>query len=365
MRMFRRRIVEIAMLLAGMGCATSTAAHPAPFSYLDIRIGRDGLDVTLVAHIFDLGHDLGVDPPEHLLDPAVLTGQGAAIAALLQGRLQLTDGGRQLTAGSWSAPEALPERQSVRIRATYAIARPPAVITVRALLFPYDPVHQTFINFYEGDRLTSQAILDVGFRRFEYFPDTTPGALGAARRFTIEGIRHVLTSPDHLLFLAGLLLLGGSIRRLVVAVTAFTVGHTATLTLAMLHVMTPSQRIVEPAIALTIVYLGADNLLVQGGRDLRAWIALAFGFTHGFSFATVMRDIGLPGRALGWSVFSVNTGLEIGQVLFVVAGASAMAALCARSEWTRRRIAFAGSIVVIAAGTIWFVQRVFFGGGIS
>jgi hypothetical protein len=363
--MIRRRIVEIAMLLAGIACATAAGAHPAPFSYLDIRIDRDALDVTVVAHIFDLGHELGVNPPERLLDPAVLSDKGAAIAALLQSRMQLADRGHPLTAGSWSAPEALQERQSVRMRVTYAIARPPAVVTVTALLFPYDPVHQTFINFYEGDRLTSQAILDVGFRRFEYFPGTTSGALGAARHFTIEGIRHVLTSPDHLLFLAGLLLLGGSIWRLVLAVTAFTIAHTATLTLAMLHVMTPSQGIIEPAVALTIVYLGADNLLVHGGRDARAWIACAFGFTHGFSFATVMRDIGLPGRALGWSVFSVNAGLEIGQVLFVVAGASAMGALCARSEGIGRRLAFAGSLVVIAAGTFWFVQRVFFAGGLS
>ena len=365
MLMIRRGIVEIAFLFAGIACATAASAHPAPFSYLDIRIDRDALSVTLVAHIFDLGHDLGVSPPERLLDPSVLAEKGQAIAALLQGRLQISDRGQALTSGPWSRPEALTERQSIRLHVNYAVVRPPASLVVSTLMFPYDPIHQTFINFYEGDTLTSQAILDVGFHRFEYFPGTAFGALAVARRFTLEGIRHILTAPDHLLFLAGLLLLGGSIRRLILAVTAFTIAHTATLTLAMLHVMTPSERIIEPAIALTIVYLGADNLLVHGGRDARAWIAFAFGVMHGFSFAAVMRGIGLAGRALGSSVFSFNAGLEIGQVLVVVAGASALAALRARSEWMGRRLAFAGSVVVIAAGTFWFVQRVFFPGGIS
>ena len=363
--MIRRRIVEIAALLAGMACTTPASAHPAPFSYLDIRIGRDALDITLVAHIFDLGHDLGVSPPERLLDPVVLAEQGPAIAALLQGRLLVADRGQPLTPGRWSAPEALNERQSIRLHVSYAVVRPPASLAISTVMFPYDPIHQTFINFYEGDTLTSQAILDAGFHRFEYFPGTKPGALAVVRRFTLEGIRHVLTGPDHLLFLAGLLLLGGSLRRLMLTVSAFTIAHAATLTLATFHVVAPSERFIEPAIALTIVYLGADNLLVHGGRDARVWIASAFGLIHGFGYATVMRDIGLPGRALGWSLFSFSSGLEIGQALFVVAGASALAALRARSESMGRRLAFAGSVAVIAAGTFWFVQRVFFPGGIS
>ena len=80
---------------------------------------------------------------------------------------------------------------------------------------------------------------------------------------------------------------------------------------------------VEPAIALGIVYVGADNLMVRGGRDLRAWIAFAFGFIHGLGLAHVLGGIDLPARALGWSLFSFDVGVEIGQLFVVVAVASA------------------------------------------
>jgi len=115
---------------------------------------------------------------------------------------------------------------------------------------------------------------------------------------------------------------------------------------------------------LSIVYVGADNLLVHGGRDMRAWIALAFGFIHGFGFANVLREMDLPARALGWSLFSFNLGVEVGQLLVVVVVASAFAALRARSEAAGRWLVVAGSTSVVAAGTYWFVERVFFPGGI-
>jgi HupE / UreJ protein len=158
---------------------------------------------------------------------------------------------------------------------------------------------------------------------------------------------------------------GGSMRQLLLVVTAFTVAHSITLSLAALGMLNPPARLVEPAIALSIVYVGADNLLVKDGRDVRAWIAFAFGFIHGFGFAYVLRDMGLPTRALGWSLFSFNLGVEIGQLLVVVLVAVALKALRARSEVAGQRLAFAGSILVIAAGAFWFIQRVFFPGGMA
>ena len=93
-----------------------------------------------------------------------------------------------------------------------------------------------------------------------------------------------------------------------------------------------------------------------------AWIAFAFGFIHGFGFPNVLREMDLPRVALGWSLFSVNVGVEIGQLLVVGAVASALAGVRSRSEMAGRQVAFAGSIVVIAAGAFWFIQRVFFPG---
>ena len=119
-------------------------------------------------------------------------------------------------------------------------------------------------------------------------------------------------------------------------------------------------RIIEPAIALSIVYVGADNLLAgTKGRDVRAWVALVFGLVHGFGFASVLRETGLPDRALGVSLFSFNLGVEIGQAAIVVVVASALALVRRRNPLLARRIAQAGSVGVMIAGAFWFFQRVF------
>jgi hydrogenase/urease accessory protein HupE len=343
--------------------APPAAAHPVPFSYLDLRIQPDAIEGSLVVHMFDVAHDLNVEPPDRLLDPAVALQRSPEITRLFADRLAVSADGRPLAA-EWLAPDVVRDRQSLRFPVRFALAARPGTIAVTARMFPYDPQHQTFLNIYEGDALT-QAILDGGRSRVEYFAGTRQGAIAVIQKFLPAGIHHILIGPDHLLFLVGLLLLGGTIRQLAVIVTAFTVAHSITLSLAALNVVSPPARIIEPAIALSIVYVGADNLLIRGGRDVRAWIAFAFGFIHGFGFANVLREMDLPSRALGWSLFSFNIGVEIGQLLVVSVVATAFAALRSRSEAAGRHLAFAGSVVVMAAGAFWFIQRVFFPGGIS
>jgi hydrogenase/urease accessory protein HupE len=355
------RLAGLVVALAAI--AAPASAHPVPFSYVDVRIQQASLDVTIVAHIFDIAHDLGISPPERLLEPGVTSAYTDKIMTLLRSRLHLTADGRLLGTSSWDAPERLVERQSIRLRARFETNAAPGTIGVNASFFPYDPQHQTFLNFYEDGAVTSQSILDRTHTDVEYFAGTRQGVAAVVRKFVPAGIHHILIGPDHLLFLVGLLLLGGSVAQLLVVVTAFTVAHSITLSLAALNIMTPSARVIEPAIALSIVYVGADNLTVSGGRDVRAWIAFAFGFIHGFGFANVLREMDLPARALGWSLFSFNVGVEISQLLVVVSVASLLTLLRSRSEVAGRRLAFAGSVVVIAAGTFWFVQRVFFPGG--
>src|SRR6202035_690014 len=247
-------LIAFGILALLLGVAAPLAAHPVPFSYLDIRIEPDGVNVTLVVHVFDAARELGVDPPERLLDPSVLVLHGDELTALLRSRLQIAAGGRMLTAGAWSAPEPLPDRQSVRLLARYQTGGLPGSVTVTAALFPYDRAHQTFLNFYEGGALASQAILDRDHPQLEYFAGSRQGVFAVIRKFLPAGIHHILVGPDHLLFLVGLLLLGGSIRRLLLVVSAFTVAHSVTLTLAALNIITPPARLIEPAIALSIVY---------------------------------------------------------------------------------------------------------------
>jgi hydrogenase/urease accessory protein HupE len=356
----RRGLMVFAVLIV----ARAAFAHPVPFSYLDVQLQRASIDVSLVIHSFDLAHDLQVTPVERVLEPSVVAERETAIRAMLAPRLQLSADGRVLTP-EWGATEILRDRQSVRLRFRYAAGSPTGAVAINTVLFPYDPNHQTFVNMYEGETLTSQMILDAKHPQLEYFAGSRQGVAAVVRKFVPAGVHHILIGPDHLLFLVGLLLLGGTIRQLLMVVTSFTVAHSITLSLAALNIYSPPARIIEPAIALSIVYVGADNILAKGGRDVRGWIAFVFGFIHGFGFANVLREMDLPARALGWSLFSFNIGVEIGQLLVVVLVASALAALKSRSEWAGRHLAFAGSLVVIVAGAFWFVQRVFFPGGIS
>lgn len=349
-----------ALVLGLLACAVPAAAHPVPFSYLDVRLDAGGLRGTLTVHVFDAAHELGVDPPDRLLDPAVASARAAGLESLLGSRLTLAGAGRPLDI-AWGPIEVLADKQSLRLPFSATVR--PAMVRIRAALFPYDPKHQTFVNVYEDSALRQQAILDADHASIEYVSRSPQGTLLVVRRFVAAGIQHILIGPDHILFLIGLLLLGGTIRRLSLVVSAFTVAHSITLTLAALRIVSPPPSLVEPLIALSIVYVGVDNLMVKGGRDVRVWIAFAFGLVHGFGFASVLREMDLPARALGWSLFSFNLGVEIGQLLVVVLVASALAALRHRSEAAGRRLAFAGSLVVVVAGTFWFVQRVFFAGG--
>jgi len=358
------RALVLAMVAALLACAPASA-HQTPFSYVDVRVNATRADVVIVAHIIDVAHDLNIEPPELLLDPTTLKERAAALSALIESRFRLRADGTLLTAGMWSTPEALAGQQSIRLTGNFPLRAPPGMLTLNASMFPYDPQHQTFINFYEADTLALQAILDTSKTSVEFFSGSRQGIAAVVRRFVPSGIEHILIGPDHLLFLVGLLLLGGTLRQLALVVSAFTVAHSITLSLAALSLVNPPARIIEPAIALSIVYVGADNLMVRDGRDMRAWIAFAFGFIHGFGFASVLREMDLPRTALGWSLFSFNVGVEVGQLVVVVAVASALAALKSRSEAMGRRLVYAGSVAVIVAGAFWFIQRVFFPGGIA
>ncbi len=202
---------------------------------------------------------------------------------------------RWLTGRRWRCISALTRR------------RFPGVLRIQCALFPYDPQHQTYLSVYEEGALANQEIFDKDHPTRDYFTGSRQGTLAVLKKFIPAGIYHIFTGPDHILFIVGLLLLGGSLPRLLTIVTAFTVAHSITLSLAALDVLNPPARLIEPAIALSIVYVGIDNLMVgKTSRDVRAWVAFFFGFVHGFGFAGVLKEFGLPRQALGWSLFSVQ-----------------------------------------------------------
>ena len=350
------RFLWVLLLLLAAPCPAS--AHPAPFSFLDLIVRDAVIDGIVVLHVEDVAHDLGLPVPDRLLEPAFLATQQERLFALLTPRFTVRAGDERLMP-QWLEAAAEPERHAVRLRFRMPVPRPGAV-AIQSGMFPYDPVHQTFVNVYEDDELRQQMIFGAASAAQVYYTGTTQGVIAVMKTFIPSGIHHILIGPDHILFLIGLLLLGGTWRALLKIVTAFTVGHSITLSLAALNLVTPAPQIIEPAIALSIVFVGADNLVRGSGRDLRAWVALVFGLVHGFGFANVLREFGLPDAALGWSLFSFNLGVEIGQLAIVLVVATLLELIRRRSAVLGSRVAMAGSVVVIAAGAYWFVERVFF-----
>src|SRR5262249_13407869 len=155
------------------------------------------------AHIVDLANDLKMERVEDLLKPDIVNSRAAAMTTMLTPRFTIAADGRPLTPQWPGLPEILAERQSLRVTLHYDLPAPPGTLQVRALMFPYDPNHQTFLNIYEGTGLT-QAILDRGRSAFEYFAGTRQGVWALNRQLVPDGVRHILLGPDHLLFLVGL-----------------------------------------------------------------------------------------------------------------------------------------------------------------
>jgi hydrogenase/urease accessory protein HupE len=357
-----RAVTRFAGLLMLGFFVPAVHAHPIPFSYLDLRLDQGRIEGTLTAHIVDLAHDLNVERPESLLDPKFAESKRQAIQELVKARLLLTADGTPVGLEGLRI-EPLTDRQALSIELkieTPADAKPGA-LRIQCALFPYDPQHQTFLNVYEEGTLVHQEIFTEDHQMFVYRTGGSQSRMSVIREFIPAGIYHIFTGPDHVLFIVGLLLMGGTLVRLLSIVTAFTIAHSITLSLAALSIINPSPRVIEPAIALSIIYVGIDNLMVgKTGRDVRAWIAFFFGFVQGFGFAGVLREFGLPREALGWSLFSFNFGVEIGQACIVVVAAFLLAAIRKRSEAASRRVLIVGSICVSLAGSYWFIQRVFF-----
>jgi HupE / UreJ protein len=172
------------------------------------------------------------------------------------------------------------------------------------------------------------------------------------------GMHHIATGWDHLVFLIGLLLLVKSLRQIVKTVTAFTIAHSITLALAANHWVTPPGSWVEPAIALTIAYVGLLNLVWRNSRH-GAWLAFGFGLVHGFGFAgalaQTLAEQHLAGNHWLLSLLSFNFGIEAFQLLLVVLIVPVLR-WAASHAWFRAAHQ-AASLCVLSAGVVWFLLR--------
>ncbi|MBN8511085.1 MAG: HupE/UreJ family protein [Burkholderiales bacterium] len=211
------------------------------------------------------------------------------------------------------------------------------------------------------DGSSSTEIVRPGRAWFEIAPPR--GAWATAGVFFAQGIGHILLGFDHLLFVLGLLALVRSRWMLVKTITAFTVAHSLTLTLATLGLVDVPVPPLEAAIALSILFLGPE--IVRAGRGgtsftiRHPWVvAFAFGLLHGFGFAGGLAQIGLPRGEIALALLMFNAGVEVGQLAFVALALSAARALEAlRVRWPAS-LALLPAYVVGSLGAFWTIQRI-------
>ena len=238
--------------------------------------------------------------------------------------------------------------------------------------FDRDPQHRGLLQI-EKAGVTRVAIFapDSSGQRFDLETPLTPAL--TLRRFFAEGVWHIWVGLDHILFLIALLL-PSVLRRengrwnpvnnfhaagvnVLKVVTAFTLAHSITLTLAALKMVTLPSRLVESAIALSVIVAALNNLrpIIQG----RLWlVAFGFGLIHGFGFASVLRDLGLPAGALTVALLGFNLGVETGQLAIV--GLFLPLSFLFRGRALYERFALRiGSVGVAVVAAVWLIERVF------
>ncbi len=320
---------RLALFILLLWAAAFAAAHDLDITSVRVVLEEDDVLVSVQAPIAKLN---GVEPK-------------AAIA----GRLQLDLDGQLFEAES--VTHMIDEEHQIVIWQGTGKGRPESV-RLREPIFD-DSI--TYFSVFRDGRLDADEL--VGSEP----PISTTSVIG---KFIYEGIRHIMIGPDHILFIIALLLLGGTLVQVLKIVTAFTIAHSITLSLAATGVVHLSGRIVEPIIALSIIVVAVENLRPrkteeEKKKDYRVWIAFGFGLIHGFGFAGVLAEVGLPRQSVGWALASFNIGVEAGQAAIVLVLLPLITLLAKEKPSAHERLVVVGSACVAIMGAYWLFERVF------
>lgn len=365
-----RRILFLALFLASL----PAAAHKPSDSYLALRIDGSTVDVQWDIALRDLEYAIGIDTDgDGAITWAELQARHDAISAYALARLTISADGERC------ASTAAGHQVDRHSDGTYAVLRFAAVCpkdarsltATYALFFELDPLHRGLVRLEE--RGATRSLI--------FSPEQPTQPLGVAGssplrqivEFSREGVFHIWTGFDHVLFLLSLLLpavlrreaarwvpvpgFRQALCKTFVIVTAFTLAHSLTLTLASLELVALPARWVESAIAASVIAAALNN--VYPVLERRLWmVAFLFGLIHGFGFASVLRDLGLPREGLVLALASFNLGVEAGQLAIVAA--LMPLAFAIRQTWLYRRLTLsAGSLLIVAVACVWLFERAF------
>lgn len=350
----RSRLASASIALAATLSGGAASAHQNSVSYLRVDVeGRVAHAEMRIASI-DLNEAVHASPGVELSRQDALAASPRA-AQYLRERLVLREAGRRCEAGEHSGRVA--ERSDgfeLVVRVRYECPRAIDDLSVRYdLFFDVDPRHQGMATLRAFDREASHVF--VGRDRTL--------SLASGRTLTSQlaeylrlGVEHIFQGYDHIAFLCGLLLVVGALgarrgaRDVALIVTSFTMAHSLTLIGAALGWFSLPASLVEPAIALSIAYVAVENVLVAAPKHRRA-LTFAFGLVHGFGFAGVLAEQGLPSRAVVPSLLAFNGGVELGQLAVVVLAAPVLT-LMARRVWTVPHAALAALSIAAAYGVL-------------
>ena len=172
------------------------------------------------------------------------------------------------------------------------------------------------------------------------------------------GFDHILPKGmDHILFILGIFLLSIKLRPLLWQVTMFTVAHSITLSLAMLEIFALPASIVEPLIALSIAYIGIENIFTNKVKSSRLIIVFIFGLLHGMGFASMLADFGMPNDAFTTALISFNVGVELGQLTIIALAFIFIGYWFRHKPWYRNVIVKPASLLISVIGLYWTYDR--------
>jgi len=179
--------------------------------------------------------------------------------------------------------------------------------------------------------------------------------------YIVNGFDHILPKGlDHILFILGLFLFSTAFKPLLLQVTMFTVAHTITLGLAMNGIIQLPANIVEPLIALSIAYVGIENIFSRKLHNSRLVLVFAFGLLHGLGFASVLADLGMPDDAFVTALISFNVGVELGQLAIILSAFVLVGFWFGKKDWYKKVVVVPVSVLITVVALVWFVERLEF-----
>ena len=175
------------------------------------------------------------------------------------------------------------------------------------------------------------------------------------------GILHIIPDgTDHILFVVGLCLLSTKIKTILWQATAFTVAHSITLALSMKSIIIAPSAVVEPIIALSILFVAVENILLNELKPWRVLVVFGFGLIHGMGFASSLNEIGLPRNKFFTSILSFNAGVEIGQIVVITSVFLLVIIPLGEKPWYKKRVVYPLSACIALIAAYWTIQRVMY-----